>query len=123
MLFPVLFSLAIIFVTILIHGIGTTWIVKWLMQKHVPGGENRYGRAMYSLSMTAIFLMILHFVEITVWAIVFMFIPEVDQIQTFEQAIYFSMVTYATLGYGDITLAPFWRIMSGFEDMDGILLF
>lgn len=67
--------------------------------------------------------MILHFIEIVIWAIVFMIIPDVHQLQTFEQSIYFSMVTYATLGYGDITLGPYWRIMSGFEAMDGILLF
>ncbi len=35
----------------------------------------------------------------------------------------FSTVTYTTLGYGDITLPPVWRVMSGFEAMNGILLF
>jgi hypothetical protein len=45
------------------------------------------------------------------------------QLANFEEATYFSMVTYATVGYGDIVLEPQWRIMSGFEAMSGILLF
>ena len=31
--------------------------------------------------------------------------------------------TYTTLSYGDITLSPGWRLPSGIEAMDGILLF
>lgn len=74
------------------------------------------------LSYTAIFLMLMHYVEIMIWAAAFLVIPEVDQLNSWEEAIYFSSVTYTSLGYGDITLAPVWRIMSGFEAMNGILL-
>ena len=35
---------------------------------------------------------------------------------------YFSFVTMTTLGYGDITLNSDWRILSGLEAIDGILL-
>jgi hypothetical protein len=41
---------------------------------------------------------------------------------TFEEAIYFSFVTFTTLGYGDITLPEIWRILSGFEALNGVLL-
>jgi len=67
--------------------------------------------------------MVLHFIEIAVWAFVYLIIPDITQVAGVEEAIYFSMVTYATLGYGDIVLGPHWRIMSGFEAMNGILLF
>ena len=42
----------------------------------------------------------------------------------YERAVYFSIVTFTTLGYGDITL-PYeeWRILSGVEALNGILLF
>jgi voltage-gated potassium channel Kch len=80
-------------------------------------------KALYILSSTAIFLMMLHFSEIVVWAIVYLIIPDIQQLSSFEEAIYFSMVTYTTVGYGDITLVPRWRIMGGFEAMSGILLF
>ena len=124
MFIPVVLSLAVIFVTILIHGLGTAWSVQYLANKRTAF-ENRTGLhyALNILSLTAVFLMLLHFVEIIVWAVVFMVIPDINQLTTLEESIYFSMVTYATLGYGDITLGPHWRIMSGFCAMDGILLF
>jgi len=32
------------------------------------------------------------------------------------------MVTFTTLGYGDITLSSDWRILSGLEGINGMLL-
>jgi hypothetical protein len=45
-----------------------------------------------------------------------------DELATFEQAAYFSFVTFTTLGYGDITLSESWRLLSGIEALNGILL-
>ena len=41
----------------------------------------------------------------------------------FETAFYFSFVAFTTLGLGDVTLKPPWRIMSAMEAADGMLLF
>src|SRR6187431_2801083 len=111
MLAPVLISLSVIFGTIFIHGIATVWGVNYLLRKSVmANSEYKLQSALYTLSMTSIFLMVVHFIEITLWAIVFMIIPEITELATFEQAIYFSMITYTTVGYGDITLSGQWRI-------------
>ena len=45
-----------------------------------------------------------------------------DEFQTFEKAIYFSLVTFTTLGYGDISIASENRILSGLEAINGIIL-
>ena len=42
--------------------------------------------------------------------------------QDFETALYFSFVTFTTLGYGDITLSEGWRLLSGIEALNGLLL-
>lgn len=124
MLFPVLISLAVIFVTIFIHGLGTVWGVQFLIKKSKrPDKTPNLHYGLYVVSLSVVFLMILHFVEITIWAFVFMLIPHVKELTTFEEAIYFSLVTFTTVGYGDITLGNYWRIMSGFEAMNGIILF
>jgi voltage-gated potassium channel len=124
MLFPVIISLAIIFTTILIHGAGTIWMVKILFRKTLVKGQSiKMFEALYGLSMTAVFLMLLHFAEVILWAMAYLLLTELPQLSTFEEAIYFSLTTYTTLGYGDITLGDHWRIMSGFEAMNGIMLF
>ena len=125
MLLPIIISLAIITVTIFIHGVGTAWWLNYLLQKHnfVKLQIFGFARSMRILSVTAVFLMLLHYLEIAVWAAIYLVIPQLDKLSHWEEAIYFSTVTYTTLGYGDITLPPVWRIMSGFEAMNGILMF
>jgi voltage-gated potassium channel len=124
MTLPILFSLAIIVVTIVIHGLGSSWWLKYLVRKHdFKGGIFNFKKSMLILSLTAVFFMMLHYIEIAVWAFVFLAIPEIDKLSHWEEAIYFSTVTYTTTGYGDITLPPVWRVMGGFEAMNGILLF
>lgn len=124
MAIPILISLAIIVVTIIMHGIGTSWWLNYMSRRHdFETGNFDFKKSLSILSATAVFFMILHYLEIMVWAGVFLQIPEIDKILHWEEAIYFSTVTYTTLGYGDITLAPVWRVMSGFEAMNGILLF
>ncbi len=41
----------------------------------------------------------------------------------FQDAIYFSLVTFTTLGYGDIVLAERWRVLAAFEAANGIIMF
>lgn len=42
---------------------------------------------------------------------------------TIEPAVYFSLVTMTTLGFGDITLDAQWRVLSGLTAVNGLLLF
>ena len=49
-----------------------------------------------------------------------MWLGEFDSL---EPALYFSTVTFTTLGYGDITLTEGWRLLSAFEAANGIILF
>jgi len=49
-------------------------------------------------------------------------LPEVTEFETFEKSMYFSLVTFTTLGYGEITIASGNRILAGLEAMNGITL-
>ena len=40
----------------------------------------------------------------------------------FEIAAYFSMVTYRTVGYGDVVLPTGWYILAGMDGRTGILM-
>lgn len=65
-------------------------------------------------------VLFLHVVEAWAWAGVYMILGEFD---TIERALYFSIVTSTTLGYGDITLSEQWQLLSTFEAMGGLILF
>lgn len=40
----------------------------------------------------------------------------------FEQALYFSTITYATIGYGDLVMVHQWRILGGIEGAAGVIM-
>lgn len=42
---------------------------------------------------------------------------------TLEEAVYFSLVVYTTLGFGDLLLPPEWRLLAGMEAANGLLNF
>ncbi len=70
---------------------------------------------------TVLFMIVLHFVEILIWAAAYLLVAA-EEFDSVEAAIYFSAVTFTTLGYGDITLSSNWRLLSGFEAIGGIVL-
>lgn len=59
-------------------------------------------------------------IEVLAWALTFMYL---DAIQNLEEALYFSIVTFTTLGYGDITLSETYRLLASVEAANGIIIF
>jgi Ion channel len=64
-------------------------------------------------------LILIHIVEIAVWALVFWL---QNCLPNAESAFYFSGVTYATLGYGDLLLPKEWRLFGPLEALTGNLM-
>ena len=62
----------------------------------------------------------IHTVQIWVWTAGYIVLGEFDALRT---ALYFSTVTFTSLGYGDITLSEHWRLLSSIEAVNGILMF
>lgn len=113
---------ALIAITITIHAIGTASWVRYLAAKHVAALPWSARRAMLILVSTAIIVVFLHAVEIIIWAAAYQSILPAHELATFEEAVYFSFVTFTTLGYGDITLTEGYRLLSGIEALNGIIL-
>ncbi len=64
-------------------------------------------------------LFILHSVEIWSYAVLYHW---VGAIRSFEDALYFSTATYATIGDGDLTLSKTWRVLGAIEGANGVIL-
>jgi hypothetical protein len=64
-------------------------------------------------------IILIHSAEIWTFAALYL---ALDCFTHFEQALYFSTVTYATIGYGDLVLPHQWRILGAIEGAAGIIM-
>jgi hypothetical protein len=84
---------------------------------HAPGHALR--PITWLLIRIAWLLILFHLGEIAVWALFFWWhhcLPDA------ESSFYFSGVTYATLGYGDLVLPNEWRLSGPLEALIGALM-
>jgi len=65
-------------------------------------------------------LFLVSVLDAVMWAHVYLRVGAIEQLET---ALYFSMVTFTTLGYGDVTLPDDWRLLASFEAANGIMMF
>ena len=65
-------------------------------------------------------MFIVSLLEVLVWAVTYLTLNAIDG---FEKALYFSMVTFTTLGYGEIVLDERWRLLASSEAGNGIIMF
>ncbi len=61
-----------------------------------------------------------HTTQVWLWAWA---LQGVEQLQDWNSAVYFSLVTYTSLGYGDLVLGPGARIFGAFASVAGLLSF
>jgi hypothetical protein len=64
--------------------------------------------------------LVAHLIEIAPWAVLFVLCGEFSE---FGRAYYHSAVNYTTLGYGDVIMAPSWRMLGPLEAANGMLMF
>jgi hypothetical protein len=118
-----LMGAALIAITVAIHALGTAFLVKYLANTFLDRtGHWGSGSVLTALMLAALTLVFLHAIEIIVWAGAYKTIVPSGELADFEAAVYFSFVTFTTLGYGDITLSDGFRLLSGIQALNGILL-
>ena len=59
-------------------------------------------------------------IESMIWAAVYV---GVGAIPDLSEALYFSVITFTSVGYGDIVIEGDWRHLSGFEAANGTIMF
>ena len=104
-------------VCVTIHAGGLTCAIRWLRRSPTP--ELRFWTSTRLFVLVAIWIVLLHLVEISVWAVAYFSYGAMPDLQS---ALYFSAVTYTTTGYGDLVLPKEWRLDGGVEALTGILM-
>jgi len=100
-----------------IHASGVTWALGTL--RRLSLSALRFWRSTTLFVLLAVWMVLLHLVEISTWAVVYLWNGAMPDLQS---ALYFSAVTYTTTGYGDLVLPAQWRLDGGIEALTGILM-
>lgn len=123
MLLTILLGLVVIGITVVIQGYGTYfWMWKFHNYHQRLTAEQFRKKTVRILIATSSFLIFMHLIQSSIWAALYVVLPGIDEFQNFEKAIYFSLVTFSTLGYGEITIDSDNRILAGLEAVNGIIL-
>ncbi len=123
MLINIIIGLIIIGITVTIQGYGTGFWLNHIEKKYLSLTNIEFNRKSIKLLIfTAFFLLLLHFIQSGIWAFLYYIMADITEFENFEKAMYFSLVTFTTLGYGDITIGSSNRILAGFEAINGVLL-
>jgi hypothetical protein len=75
------------------------------------------------LSALTVWMFLAIVLEAGLWALLYLFDPLVTALPDLETAFYFSMVTFTTLGYGDVVLTGPWRTLASIQAANGVIIF
>ncbi len=121
MLTQILIGIGLTLVTIVTAAVGW-WVLEAIILRlhqwarrppHPP-------KLMTILAMSLVWNLLIITTAVLLWASAYL---GLGIFATFESAVYFSLVAFTTLGFGDILLPTEWRLLSGIAAANGLLLF
>jgi len=110
----------VISMTVLVHTIGLillSWVIVQILE-----WSRRHGYAVprtFALVPAVLGLFLILTVEVWMWAVLYHLLGVTT---TFEESLYFSTVTFSTVGFGDVVPAHGWRLFSALEGINGFLM-
>ncbi|MDE2383528.1 MAG: two pore domain potassium channel family protein [Alphaproteobacteria bacterium] len=115
-------ALAVIMVTatVTVHFFGILFLL-YLLRQH--GGNLKVHHSSFRQGFVILVVMLgifaIHTVEIWLYAVLYF---ALGALPNFETALYFSTVTFSSVGYGDVVLSPQWRVFGAIEAPNGLIL-
>lgn len=121
MLLQIFIGSIVMIATVIIHAGGMAVGLRWLIIAHDHQLELRpiLVRSLV-VGMLVFIIFVATLLEAWIWALTYLYL---DVLTDYESALYFSMVTYTTLGYGDVVLEQDWRLLSSIQAANGIIIF
>ena len=111
-------ALTLMAVAVAIHLVGGLETILYLRRR--AGVPSRYPLAHGLVLLVGLFaiLLLLHLMQVSIWALLYWWRIGWD----FNTALYFSTVTYATIGYGDVVPPSEWRLVAVMQGLTGVLM-
>jgi hypothetical protein len=117
----ILAALPPMIVTVILHGLGMRLAAVCYQRFGLrPGHRKKSGPHVVLLISIVAIMLVTHYLEVIVWAIVYFQAQMLPDIQT---AMFFSINSYTTLGASNLTLPGQWKGLDGFEAITGMLMF
>jgi len=115
--FHILLGVGLLVITVLIHMASLMRMREQLHHLPVPRSR-RYHVMQESMVATVVvtLLSFVHILEVVVWALAYVAMGAIGKL---DDAIYFSMTTYTTVGPEGVEVLPSFRGLSGFESLIG----
>lgn len=120
MIDQVLISFGVIAATALVHAAFVVTIRPFLWVPKPRRSIHDEVVGVTKLVLIALWLIAAHAVSAALWGIAFY---RTGVSPTWEEAFYFALTTYTTLGFGDIVAPQEWRLLTGFSALNGLLMF
>jgi len=117
-------GLGMMVLTIFIHAlfmVGGLKVARWRRSRFGDVGKEMVKAGLLSALTVWMFLAIV--LEAGLWALFYLFDPLVTALPDLETAFYFSMVTFTTLGFGDVVLTGPWRMLASIQAANGVIIF
>jgi hypothetical protein len=106
-------------VTVVFHAVGTVHVVIPAAGMLPSSVSANRPRPVWALTRLVSLLLVLHLIEMAVWAMAF---TVARILPDFETSLYFSMKSYTTVGYGDVLPTTSWRLLGPMEAAIGVLM-
>ena len=118
LLVKILVAVGLMAITAAMHAAGFSVLLRAILRSHALDKSGFCHTTLWVMGLTC-WLILIHLAEITVWGLFYFWQGCLSNAQ---DALYFSSVTYTTLGYGDIVLPRLWRLFAPLEALTGILM-
>lgn len=123
MLLQLMIATVMVLVTVLIHGLGLLGLSRLLRGEQIEERQAHISplslRGLLVTLAAVLGLFVLHGSEIWLYSLLYL---QLGALPGIEEAVYFSTITYGTIGYDDDGFHPAWQLVAAIEGINGVLL-
>ncbi|MDH4386962.1 MAG: ion channel [Caulobacter sp.] len=111
---------AMVALTVMMHFWGLIFLLRLMNHtgRRLRAQESSHGQALL-LVLVVFGIFGLHTAEIWLYSALYLWLGALNAV---EPALYYSTVSFVSLGYGDLTLPEKWRLLGAIEAANGVIL-